>query len=376
MGKLTSCEAYQPDASVMEAAEACKQSNNIDLRQRAYEYTREPSGIASISKLEDFDQNLSFLKDHITKSIQLGLGKYDRSKSDSLLKKLKKKEQESMDNQFILEHKKIEIDESQKRTEKGWNTKKPDWIKEKKGTGEANLNPVKLNPLKTFEKDNKVDDEKANRRKKIANDLFKSNDVKKPSLKASNAAKKNKLVFKPPKVESNKKNVFKKPKGVSEVKEKEESKPQQQEANLLDQDFDLLNENTNAPPKKSSNPFSKPKAGAFAPPKIQKEVKFSPLEIKQEQFENYWNELEEETEEKIPTNKVTTQAKFEQMVGFLGFHIVSQIHNYNICAGKQGNDIILLYAEYKIAGGLDVKIKSNSLMENAALVERIQKYCK
>lgn len=386
MSKLVSCDDFEGNPSVDEALEGCLSSKNRELRQRAFEYRKNPSGVVSISKIEDFDDELSFLQPQIEKAIRLGLGKYDRSKANTLLKKMKKKEQEERKNKLKTTHHKVDLAEMKKGNEKEgddkWKGGSRDWVKKPPTEDQKkDSNNQKAKKIKFDFKDKKKEDAKTKMRMKAANLLFQNSGpatLKKPKNKGA--------VFKKPKMGDKKKksggNPFNKPKGASN---NPGASPKQVESvDLLNNspsqntDVDLLNDTPASP-----SPFSKPKSGKpnpFSKPKMSQQAEtltLSPLQIGQSDFEEKWPSLEEEVfDESIPTKKVKTQKAFEEMTKAVGFHIVNAISNDNICAGQYGDHVVLMYGQYKLAGGLECRVRSEDEQLSTLILDTVKEYCK
>lgn len=132
LSKLASCAGYEHSQHVEDCISRCLLSRNTELKQRAFEYRKNPSGIVSLNKIKDFDYELSFLTSQVEAAVRKGQG-YDRSKANTLLKKMKEKEKETSAQQFRTEHHKVDIADLKSKKEEfgtGFKDAKKNWMKQ------------------------------------------------------------------------------------------------------------------------------------------------------------------------------------------------------------------------------------------------------
>ena len=389
LSKIVSCAEFGGNPEVDDVLQDCLNSTNQELRQRAYEYSRVPKGITNLAKNEDFDFELSFLEPVIEKSIKMGLGKYDKSKANTMFRRMKRREKEenAARKAFITKHEKVDIKKQKELGKKekenakgpvGLKGKKTDWIKKqdgKPGSGQKS----KAKPVQVFKKQTK-DPKKNAKTSRIAKGLF--GDMNQSLKKPGKGGKKgSKMVFKPPKGAASKK----KPKsggGSNPFSSKKKAEPAVNNSaandnllgdlapnqpaggsnqNLIGGGNDEVNLLEGSPSKQSPSPQNK----SFS---------FSPLVIEQPEFEVKWPELECEETEDIKTKKVTTKMAFKKMTEALGFHIVSAIDNNNICASQYGDQVVLMFGKYTLGGTMECRVKANTVNICKSVLTMIKQY--
>lgn len=332
----------------------------------------------SLNKIEDFDDELSFLATHVENAVRKGMG-YDRSKANTLLKKMKEREKELAANQFRTQHHKVDVSELKSKKEefgKGFKDAKKNWMN-KTPLDKDIKNPgvQKVVEVKKFDvpKKKKVDLATQKKHKSMANKLF-GGPKGKPKL---SKPKKTGMFAKPSgaTAEKKKSNPFAKPKNAKVEKPSEsnlldDSNPQTDES--LNDSVDLLSGKVPAK-KQGGGIFSKPKNAGPSKPSFN----LSPNQMAQADFESYWGTLEEELfDDDVPTKRVRNQKAFQGMVDEVGFHIVHTINNDNICAATlNGSDVVLLYGQYKIVGGLEIRVKAGDKDKCQKVIDIVRKYC-
>jgi hypothetical protein len=428
LAKLSACEGldYPEVAKFLKEA---KESAVPEIRERAFEYSRCPSGIESLNRVEGYDVNLSFLRGAIIGAVEQGMPKYDPAK---LTQCLTISRPESTGGELLTQHREVKIEReegkigqplsgpnaiSSETEELPKLTSKRNWFS--KG-GDSHVEsgrhvaPLNFQPEKKPEP-TEAEKKKEDKREKIAQNLFVG--VEESNLIGGNKINK----------ESGKKAIFHKP-GLKpaappEGEVKKLSNPGNLlemdqtdllggsgsgghgkgtpggEANILDLDFggapakqggqsaqgggdllgmDLLDGGVASNPgtgdqKKVSGPpkFVKP---SFKPPQTNSKT-LTPLAISESQYEAYWEEFNVERKEVFKSTNVRTQAEFSQMTKIVGFNITSTIDTDNICAAKFGDKIVLLYGKYKVSGEVEVMLNGNDKEAVDFAVDSIRKYC-
>lgn len=358
------CEDYEADESDQEILEISKTSSNFEIRQRGAEYIKKPQRILALNLVEDYDMELSFLRNTIEKSIKMGNGKYDRSKkADKLLKKMRQKEISSKPilrtthHQVNIQEQKALSNQDSKKIEKV-NTKT--WIKKKEGSETQGSFKKTSKPLPTFNKQKtQVNQEEVKKRQALAKGLFSGVEVQ----KKKKASTKKAPVFTKPNKASKGGNPFSKPakSNKSGINSSKNETPVQE--------VDLLG---------GQSP-SQPQNDLLTGDLIQDSTTFNKLEpsaIEIQDFESMWGQMEEELEKTIPTKLVTTKQAFTQLTTSLGFHIVKAIDTNNLCCAKRGQESVLFYGKYQLVGGLVARVRSNSEETTQWVVSQLEEYCK
>ena len=411
LAKLSSCPGFQ-NQNAKNILKELQESQNPEIKQRAYEYFHCPGGIQNITQIENYDYNLSFLKDTIVKAVEMGMAKYDPAKLNVSLVASKPE----IPIELLTQHREVKIDKEDVKKDAfedddpklKADPKKNLFFKkggEEQAGSKPSIDPVKIfqNPQEKKSEVPEVQQQKVDKREKAANKIFGATSGS-MATKLSNTNQKKPTFLKP----GTSKTTENQAQGslstgtelLSNPIAPQKTSPTNPtaEQNLLDLDFgEPSNPQTpseNRTPANSNQPEDllsglstpvqqtqpKPTGGSkFIKPTFKAPVvkpsSLTPYPITEEQYEDYWNKFTIDRKQNVKSMNVRTQTEFNQLAKTVGFNITSTIDTDNICAAKYGDHIVLFYGKFKMSGEVEVMLNSSNQEAVEFALDSIKKYC-